>query len=236
MASIIRSVLISKGTCVQKLQEPKIPPVSKHIISSIVAAIFDPLGLISPVVVYKIFLQQLWLHKLDWDDQLPSELLNRWKDIYLRLSQVNEITIDRLVLAKGQPTEIQLHGFCDPSEKAYGTCLYLRSVNQQGEVTTKLLCSKSRGAPNKKITLPRLELCGPLLLAQLIQKTVPALNSKIPRNLLWPDSTVVLSCLATSASKWKTFIANRVSQIQELTAGCEWRHVASATIPADLIS
>ena len=95
-------LLISKGTCAQKLREPKNSPVSKRIISSIVATIFDPLGLISPVVVvYKIFLQQLWLHKLDWDDKLPSELLNRWMDMYLRLSQVNETAVDRLVLAKG---------------------------------------------------------------------------------------------------------------------------------------
>ena len=181
--------LISKGTCAQNLREPTTSPVSKRI-SSIVAAIFDPLGLISPVVVvYKIFMQQLWLHKLDWDDQLPAELLKEWIDMYLRLSQVNEITVDRLVLAKRQPTEIQLHGFCDSTEKAYGACLYLRSVNQQGEVTTKLLCSKSRVAPVKKITLPRLELCGALLLAQLIQKTVPALNLKIDRILLWTDST-----------------------------------------------
>ena len=156
----------------KKLREPKNSPVSKRIVSSIVAAIFDPLGLISPVVVvaYKIFLQQLWLHKLDWDDQLPSELLNQWMDMYLCLSQVNEMAVERLVLAKGQPTEIQLHGFCDSSEKAYGARLYLRSVNQQGEVTTTLLCSKSGVAPVKKITLPRLELCGALLLALLSHK------------------------------------------------------------------
>ena len=145
--------LISKGTCAQKLREPKNSPVTKHIISSIVAAVFGSIGLISPVVVvYKIFLQQSWLHKLDWDDQLISELLNQWMDIYLRLSQVNEIAVDRLglVLAKGQSTEIQLHGFCDSSEKAYGACLYLRSINQQGEVTTKVLCSKSRVAKLRK--------------------------------------------------------------------------------------
>jgi hypothetical protein len=113
--------------------------------------------------------------------------------------------------------------------------LYLRSVNQQREIT-KLVCSKSRVAPVKKITLPRLELCGALLLAQLLQKTMPALNLKIDEIWLWTDSLIVLSWLATSASKWKTFVANRVSQIQELTAGCEWRHVASASNPADLIS
>ena len=156
--------------------------------------------------------------------------------MYLHLSQVNEIAVDRLVLANGQPTEIQLHGFCDSSKKAYEACLYLRSVNQQGEVTTKLLCSKSRVAPVKKVTLPRLELCGSLLLAQLIQKTIPALNLKIYRILLWTDSMIVFSWLTSSASKWKTFVANRVSHIQEVTAGCEWRHVASASNPADLIS
>jgi hypothetical protein len=75
----------------------------------------------------------------------------------------------------------------------------------------------------------------------LTPSTVDTENSacidlKIDRILLWTDSTIVLSWLATSASKWKTFVANRVAQIQELTAGCEWRHVASASNPADLIS
>jgi hypothetical protein len=73
--------------------------------SPFVAAIFDPLGLISPVVVvHSTFMQQLWLHKLDWHKQLPSELLNQWMDISLPLSQMKEIVVDILVSAKVRPT------------------------------------------------------------------------------------------------------------------------------------
>ena len=74
-----------------------------------------------------------------------------------------------LVLQKRALTEIQLHRFCGTSERAYTACLYLRSVSHQGQVTTNLLCSKLRVAPVTKITLPELELCGALLLAQLRQ-------------------------------------------------------------------
>jgi len=169
------------------------------------------------------------VHKLDCDEQLTSELLNYWMDMYLHLSKMNEISVDKLVLAMGQPAAIQLHGFCDSREKAYGPCLYVRSVDPQGEVTTKLLCSKSRVTAVKKVTLPRLELCGTLILTKLIQNKVPALSLKFDRILLWTDSAIVLSWLTT-------FVANKVSQIQELTAGCEWRNVASASSPTDLIS
>jgi hypothetical protein len=94
--------LISKGTCAQKLREPKTSPVSKHIISSIVATIFDPLGLISQGVVYKIFLQQLWQHKLDWDDQLPSELLNQWIDMTLAIRLMEHVCICVILISKGK--------------------------------------------------------------------------------------------------------------------------------------
>ena len=174
--------------------------------------------------------------KLDLDDQLPFKLLKQWMDMHLHLFHVNVITVDRLVLSRGQPIEIELHGFCDSSEKAFGACSYLRSVNQQSEVKTKLVCSKSKVAPVKKITLPRLELCGKLLLAQLRQKTVPALNLEINKTVIWTDSAIELSRLATTANKWKSFVANRVNQIQELTVGCEWRHVTSANNPTDFTS
>jgi len=96
---------ISKGACAQVLQETKPSHVTKCILS-IVATIFDSLGLINPIVSYKMFLQQLWLHKLDLDDQLSLEFLKHWVVMYLHLFHVNKITVDRLVLSRGQPVEI----------------------------------------------------------------------------------------------------------------------------------
>jgi len=94
MESVIRSVpncQIIKS----KVSRAKISPVSKSIISSIVAAVFDPLGLINQIiVVYKIFLQQLWLHKLDWTGQLTSENLEQWMSVYTHLLHMKEITVN----------------------------------------------------------------------------------------------------------------------------------------------
>jgi hypothetical protein len=85
---------------------------------------------------------------------------------------------------------IKMHG---TTVKINGSCLYLCYINQQGDVITKLLCSKLRIAPVKKITPPTLELCGSLLVVQQIQKTVPALSLKIARILLWTDPMLGLS-------------------------------------------
>ena len=104
---LLDQFLISKGTCAQRFREPENSLVIKRIMSPFVAAIFNPLGLISPVVVvHNTFLQQFWLNKFNWHKQLPSELLNQWMDMYLRLSQMNDIAVNRLVSAKGQQKEL----------------------------------------------------------------------------------------------------------------------------------
>lgn len=212
-------------------------PFTKRLVLSIISSIFDPLGLISPVVILcKMFLQRLWQENLTWDEVLSLELIQLWQNMYDRLPMIDNIRISRRILADGPLTDIQLHGFCDASEKAYGSCIYIRSTNEQGSTTVKLLCSKSRVSPLKKLSLPRLELCGALLLARLYKRMVKALNLKISNVYLWTDSTIVLAWLSAPSTRWKTFVGNRVSEIQDATANAEWRHVISRDNPADLIS
>ncbi|XP_018376448.1 PREDICTED: uncharacterized protein LOC108769759 [Trachymyrmex cornetzi] len=131
---------------------------------------------------------------------------------------------------------IQIHGFCDASNIGYGACIYVRSCGPQGNVAVRLLCGKSRVAPLKPVTIPRLELCGALLLAQLYQEVSHALQLKIDKAVFWCDSTIVLHWLNTSPHLLKVYVANRVATVQEITGSHQWRYIKSKENPADSIS
>ncbi|GBN17072.1 hypothetical protein AVEN_153819-1 [Araneus ventricosus] len=150
--------------------------LTKREVSSQIARLYDPLGIIAPVIAKaKIFMQSLWLQELDWNDNLPTKVLQVWNDFLVKLPAVNEINIPRYILSD-DVTKIELHGFSDISERAYGAVLYTRCVTHSGLIQTKLVCSKSRVAPLKRITVPRLELSTALLLVRLMHKIVPVLH------------------------------------------------------------
>nr|XP_033199424.1 uncharacterized protein LOC117161785 [Bombus vancouverensis nearcticus] len=210
--------------------------VTKRIISSEIAKIYDPLGLLAPVIVRaKMLLQRIWSSKIDWDESLPIELHTEWERYYAQLPLLNNVRFPRKAIIE-PAIEIELHGFCDASEKAYGACVYLRTLNTNGRVWTQLLTAKSKVAPLKYQTIPRLELSGALLLTSLMSTVQQALSHKITRTIYWTDSTIVLHWLNTSPHTLKTFVANRVSEIQTKTSIRDWRHVPTDDNPADLIS
>jgi hypothetical protein len=211
-------------------------PTKRSVLRSI-ASIYDPLGLLSPVVIQcKIFMQQLWQLKVNWDDPLAAELKDHWQGIQRKLPVVKSIQMDRLVITKDKPERIEMHGFSDASEVAYGACIYIRSIDAQGKITAKLLCAKSRVAPLKKLSLPRLELSAAMLLADTYHASCRALKISFNKIRFWTDSMVVLAWLRSPAARWKTFVANRVNHIQELTNVEDWNHVSSKENPADLVS
>ncbi|XP_058827294.1 uncharacterized protein LOC131687237 [Topomyia yanbarensis] len=180
-----------------------------------------------------MLLQLLWTLSLDWDEDVPGEVQTRWKGFASELPDLSSYRISRYAFGEG---DIQLHCFADASEAAYGTCVYARSVNALGGVKVELIASKSRVAPLKRRSIPRLELCAAQLAAHLYEKVYSALDMKFSSVWFWSDSTVVLHWLSSPPHTWKTFIANRVADIQETTRGGKWCHVPGATNPADLVS
>lgn len=106
-------------------------PVTKRSILSKCSKLFDPLGLVGPVIVIgKILIQSLWKIQLGWDDLVPTEIQEQWSDCQNQLPLLSKIKFARC-LTVADSVEIQLHGFCDASEKAYGACIYVRATDSQ---------------------------------------------------------------------------------------------------------
>jgi hypothetical protein len=130
-------------------------PTKRSVVRAI-TSIYDPLGLLSQVIIQcKIFMQQFWQTTVNWDDPLTTELKEHWQSLQHKLPIVNSIQIDRLVIREERLERLEIHGFSDASEVAYGACIHLRSNDVQRKITTRLLCSKSRVALLKRLFLPR---------------------------------------------------------------------------------
>lgn len=210
--------------------------ITKRTILSNIARIFDPIGLLGPIVLAaKIIIQECWKAKIHWDETVPPQLHLQWLNFSEQLPYIKEFSIERNLIVPNA-INIELHGFCDASQVGYGACLYVRSVNQEGQVVVKLACSKSRVAPLKGVTIPKLELCGAQLLARLYRDTIPAFDFSVSQIIFWSDSTIVLQWLKRSPHTLKVFEANRVSEIQSLGDKIEWRHVRTKDNPADCLS
>ena len=203
--------------------------VTKRIILSETAKLFDPLGWLAPVIVIpKILLQDIWVKRIDWDAPLPEDLLARWRTFRHSLEDLERLRIPRLI-ETGPSQKWSLHGFCDASKRAYAGVIY--ALNADGK--SALLMAKTKVAPLRVQSLPRLELCGALLLVRLARYLVNKLRVAPTDINFWTDSKVVLDWLKAHPSKWQVFVANRVSEIQSTFPSASWRHVVSADNPAD---
>lgn len=173
---------------------------------------------------------------MGWDESVPMHIHKTWDRIKTQLCLLNNLQIPRTVVSGDKSSQIQIHGFCDASEKAYGACVYVREQNLQGKGVTSLLCSKSRVAPMKTLSLPRLELCGSVLLVKLMSKVISSLNMEMLPKYFWTDSMIVLAWIRSTPRKWQTFVANRISEIHNESSPSDWHHVKSKDNPADTIS
>ncbi|XP_071631893.1 uncharacterized protein [Temnothorax longispinosus] len=184
----------------------------------------------------KIFLQQLWQAKVEWDEAIADDLLAQWKTIHASLATINGLHVDRWVRYGSDTANCELHGFCDASTTAFAAAVYIRVTSVTGETTSRLLIAKSKVAPIKSLSIPRLELSAAVLLARLLEFVRSSLQLTTIPCFCWTDALVVLAWVTQHPSKWKTFVANRVSEIQSRVPFATWRHVSTEDNPADCAS
>ncbi|GFW61081.1 integrase catalytic domain-containing protein [Trichonephila clavipes] len=138
------------------------PPLTKRRILSESSKIFDPLGLLSPCTVFmKIFYQKLWLTKTDWDSPIPQQLTEDWLRFQKAFNAINYLTVPRWVILTADNI-VELHGFADASSLAYAAAIYCRQKHN-GKIKVQLLVSKTKVAPVKQVSIPRLELTSEII-------------------------------------------------------------------------
>ncbi|XP_037047230.1 uncharacterized protein LOC119082017 [Bradysia coprophila] len=211
-------------------------PTKRSLLSE-TSRLYDPLGWLAPVIIRaKILFQKLWEAGLNWDDDLPKHIAETWIKIRTELHLMEDLNINRWIGKGGETVDFQLHGFSDASEDAYAACVYSRVIDHNGTIQVTLITSKTRVAPLKRETLPRLELCGLVLLVNLmadVRKAYPVTEKELHA---WTDSTIVLGWLSTNPARLKTYVANRVVEANNFLNGSQCHHIEGTKNPADCAS
>nr|XP_061816936.1 uncharacterized protein LOC133606706 [Nerophis lumbriciformis] len=204
----------------------------------VLASQYDPLGFIVPYTTRaKVLIQQLWSKQRSWEDSdLPRALQEAWKRWESELQHLDKLSIPRCYTPiPTTGSQYDLHIFCDASERAYGAVAYVR-LQTKDVILTSFIMARSRVAPKRQQSMPRLELCAALAGAQLAKVLKTEMTLPLQKTTLWSDSTTVLEWLQSDSCRFKVFVGTRVSEIQELTDRQSWRYVDTHNNPADDIT
>ncbi|XP_058836884.1 uncharacterized protein LOC131693240 [Topomyia yanbarensis] len=216
---------VSNANFTKVLEEGECP--TKRIVLSFVMAQFDPMGFIGPLTVRgKMLIQDLWRTGCDWDSKIDKESHDKWRRWINMMRNIGSFKLPRSYFGNAKSNEIddlELHIFADASEKAYGCVAYFRAIVRD-EVRCALVMSRSKVAPLKQTSIPRLELLAAVLGARLSKTVIDNHNFGIGKVVFWIDASVVLSWIRSDQCRYKQFVGFRIGEILSLTklTDCRW--------------
>lgn len=214
------------------LNEDTIP--TKRETLQVLMTIFDPLGFVSCYTIgLKMLIQEIWRSGISWDEQLPDSLNKKWCKWKAYIQQITAVRIPRcysLVMTTAE--EVQLHTFVDAGENAYAAICYLR-IKKNNDVSVALVAAKSKVAPLKPLSIPKLELLAAQLGTRLATKISQVRRIKTDSQFWWTDAKTVLRWLQLDPKNFQQFVMHRVGEILETTNVNQWRWVPSKENPAD---
>ncbi|XP_047741410.1 uncharacterized protein LOC125179487 [Hyalella azteca] len=214
--------------------------VTRRSVLRTVASVYDPLGMILPVLIIarKIF-QETCRLRLAWDDPLPASLLAAWNKWTEGMKRIANYRVPRCIGLPTEPCRVELHVFCDGSEVAYGSVAYVTFLTAKEIVVSSPVLVKARLTPLGNSTLrtvPRIELCAAKLSVDLFKCLAKNLEFNYDDVFFWTDSTTVLGYICNETKRFHRFVSNKISYIRSYSSPHQWKHVTSKLNPADLLS
>ena len=211
--------------------------LTKRQILSKVARIYDPIGLASAFLVRaKIGIQQLWQLGVGWDEELPPTVQDQWMRLFQEMTELNHVSFPRGLLTIGTTEQATLCTFSDASQEAFGACAYIRQRGKDNKYEVKLIAAKSRVAPLKQLTIPRLELQAAVLASRLAKTIQEESRIKFKDVMFFTDSTIVLAWIHSTSGSFRPFVSSRVGEIQGNSNPSQWRHIPGEFNVADDVS
>ncbi|MEO0686155.1 MAG: hypothetical protein AAFY76_14235 [Cyanobacteria bacterium J06649_11] len=191
------------------------------------ASIYDPLGLISPILVsFKNLFQEICEEGLDWDEKLPEHLTKRWKKILKEFDEIERLLIERPYCSESELDEIvstEGHAFSDASKTTYAASFYLKFKLSSGKSKIALIYSKNhiisaKVRKSKNNTTPRNELQGILLSTRLTNSLRKALREvyDIRSVTYWTDSSIACAWVQNENKVQDKYIQDRVDKVREI--------------------
>ncbi|XP_052873633.1 uncharacterized protein LOC128278951 [Anopheles cruzii] len=210
------------------------PPTKRDVLRTLMA-VYDPLGLIGHYLMYlKVVLQEIWRAKIDWDEELSSDLIVKWKAWVELLPDLQRVSVPRCYDSTRyrENSIVQLHVFCDASECGMAAVAYFRIV-KDSSIKCALIGSKTRVAPTSFVSIPRLELQAAVIGARFASNIAQSHEIPIVERFFWTDSRNVISWLKSDHRRYSQFVAFRVSEILETTKANNWNWISTKLNIAD---
>ena len=210
------------------------PPTRRGILSTI-SSIYDPLGLVAPFLLRgKQLMQRLCTAHVDWDQEISSDERAVWERWRASLYHLQSVRIPRCFKPSWfTAVSAELHHFSDACQIGYGQCSYLRLVNADNKVHCSLVMGKSRVAPAKPVTIPRLELTAATVSVKVGRMIEREIQYESMKSIYWTDSKAVLGYISNEARRFHIFVANRVQLIRDYSSCDSWKYIESEMNPAD---
>ncbi|XP_058449050.1 uncharacterized protein LOC131429011 [Malaya genurostris] len=211
-------------------------PTKRQILKCLMG-FFDPLGLLSVFLVHgKVILQSVWRSGIKWDEKVNEDIYEQWRRWILLMKTVETLKIPRCYFVDATSERyrhLQLHIFVDASEVAYAALAYFRTIGVKSKPECVLVAAKSKVAPLKPLSIPRLELQAAVLGVRLMQFVKESHSVSIHQEYLWSDSLTVLGWLRSDHLRYRQYVACRVGELLTSTSVEDWRWVPSKQNPAD---